>query len=241
MKKSSSFLWSLALGLSAVPLIAYFFKYNGSFATEHSRWGEFGSYISGVYGALAFLVLAYTTNITRRQFRIQNEDSVFFKLFDTLQNRIINSAIVVHDGPHTGHDTTKALATCFYRELSEETIEIARLLLCNDPNSVSSTHYMKIFEALNGMRFIDSFEQDKEDFINDIESQPNFNAKWEQLKMYIGSRGEEPEHLRDALRATGSVHFYKIPFSERRHYYSVAAQRMAHAHGEFLSRSTEEL
>jgi len=234
VRKLTIFFVCLAAGLSMSPLAMYFFQFHGPLATESGKWGEFGSYISGIYGTLAFLVLAYTTNITRRQFQIQNEDNVFFKLHDSLQGRIANSTATVDGKTHKAHQTLKAIATKFYEELSVETVEIARLLLCNAPETISNTHYMKIFEVLNGNRFIDSFKDDREHFIADIKGQRDFNARWEQLKFYIGSRGEESDRLRDALRATGSVNFYKIPFSERRHHYALVVQRISDDHGEFL-------
>ncbi|HEY5580406.1 MAG TPA: hypothetical protein VIK56_04460 [Rhodoferax sp.] len=223
-----------AVLLSAVPLGIYIFNFHGSFSTKHGEWGEFGSYVSGVYGTLAFLVLVYTTNITRRQFQIQNEDNVFFKLYESLQNRITNSSTVVGDATHTAHQTLKALANKFHEELSEQAIEIARLLLCKTPEQIADAHFMRIFEAIRGLRFVESFTEERDNFISDINGQRDFNARWERLKIHIGSRGEESGRLREALRATGSVNFYKIPFSERRQHYVAVVRRLSDEHGEFL-------
>jgi hypothetical protein len=234
VRKLTIILGILATGLSMLPLAMYFLQFHGSLSAEQGKWGEFGSYISGVYGTLAFLVLAYTTNITRRQFQIQNEDNVFFKLHDSLQDRIANSTVIVNDTPYTAHQTLKAIAIKFQEELSLQTVEIARHLLCNAPETISNVHFMKIFEVLNGNQFIDSFTEDKERFIADIKAQRDFNSRWEQLKLSIGSRGAESDRLKEALRATGSVSFYKIPFSERSHYYSLVVQRISDDHGEFL-------
>ena len=234
MKRHTGFLVSFAVLLSAIPLGIYFFHFHGQLSTKHGEWSEFGSYVSGVYGTLAFFVLAYTTNITRRQFQIQNEDNVFFKLYESLQNRINNSSTVVDEATHTAHQTPKALAIKFHEELSAQAIEIARLLLCKAPEQIADVHFMKIFEAIQGLNFVESFTEDRDNFISDISRQSDFNARWEQLKIHIGSRGEESGRLKEALRATGSVNFYKIPFSERRQHYVAVVQRLSDEHGEFL-------
>lgn len=223
-----------AILLSAVPLAIYFFNFHGSLSPTHNDWSSFGSYVSGVYGTLAFFVLAYTTNITRRQFQIQNEDNVFFKLYESMQIRITNNSTEVGDATHTAHKALKALATQFHKELTTEAIMIARLLLCKSPEKVSKVHFAKIFEALRGLRGIDSLTEEMDNFIADINIHSDFNARWEQLKFHIGSQGEESERLKDALRATGSVNFYKIPFSDRRHHYMAATQRLTNDNGEFL-------
>lgn len=234
MRRRTALLVGFAVLLSAVPLGIYFFHFHGSWSTKHDEWGEFGSYVSGVYGTLAFLVLAYTTNITRRQFQIQNEDNVFFKLHESLQNRITNNSTVVGDATHTAHQTLKALAKRFHEELSAQAIEIARLLLCKTPERIADVHFLRIFAAIRGLRFVESFTEERDNFISDINGQPDFNARWEQLKIHIGSRGEESERLKEALRATGSVNFYRIPFSERRQHYVAVVQRLSDEHGEFL-------
>lgn len=224
----------IASVLFVTPLVIYFYNFNGGFSTEHSKWSEFGSYLGGIYGALAFFALAYTTNITRKQFKIQNEDSVFFKLYDSLQNRISIATLSIDGNKYSAHQLIKMLADKFYSELSEESVEIARLLLAKRPESISNTHYGKIFKAINGEGYLETLTKDKDSLIQDINSQVDFNSRWEQLKNYIGSRGGEGENLKKALRATGSVNFYKIPFSERICHYKNVYQRLSIEYGEFL-------
>ncbi|MDD5035521.1 MAG: putative phage abortive infection protein [Methylococcaceae bacterium] len=218
----------------SLPLIFYFLTFHGSLSVKHDRWAEFGSYLSGTYGTFAFIILAYTTNITRRQFTIQNEDNIFFKLYESLKNRIDNSLVVIDNTEHTKHKTLMILANRFREELSETTLEIARVLLCKAPENINDIHYMKIFMATRELNFIDSFSEYKTDFISKITAQPDFNTRWEVLEFYIGSRGQESGDLRNALQAIGSVNFYKIPFPERRHYYNLVAQTVIREHGEFL-------
>jgi hypothetical protein len=106
----------LAAGI--FPLGIYLFNFHGSLSPEHQEWAEFGSYVSGAYGAFAFLILAYTTNLTRRQFQIQNQDNFFFKLHDSLESRIANNTVVVGNTMYTAHQTLKVVAERFHEELS---------------------------------------------------------------------------------------------------------------------------
>ncbi|NJL36643.1 MAG: hypothetical protein HC840_06665 [Leptolyngbyaceae cyanobacterium RM2_2_4] len=59
---------------------------------------------------LALIVVAYTTYLTREQFKRQNEDGIFFKLFKGLQNRIQNSIIIVDDEEISAYKCLKYIA-----------------------------------------------------------------------------------------------------------------------------------
>ncbi|MCK0545922.1 hypothetical protein JTE78_25100 [Pseudomonas syringae pv. aptata] len=216
------------------PAILYLSKFHGGLTDQHGRWGEVGSYFSGIYGSLALLVLAYTAHLTQAQFRRQNEDSIFYKLFDSLQHRIQNSSISIKGKEFSAHKSLKYIVDGFYKELSDEAVEIGRMLFCTQPEKIANVHYTKLFAALNGQNWIETFEEDRAAFIDDITSQGHFNERWDQLKNYIGSCGEEPHSIREALRATGSVNFYKIPFKSRRRHYAAALHRILAEHGEFL-------
>ncbi|MGY2135789.1 hypothetical protein ACW9I8_04125 [Pseudomonas reactans] len=231
--KSRLIFFTVALAVLA-PAGLYFSQFHGGLSAEHIRWGEFGSYFSGVYGGFALLVLAYTTYLTQAQFKRQNEDGVFYKLFDALQYRIQHSSIVVKDKEFSAHKSLKYIAESIYKELSVEAVELGRMLLCKEPENLASVNYSKLFAVLNGWRWIETFEEDRAAFIADITAQKDFNARWERLKFYIGSCGEETEATRDALRAIGCVNFYLVSFKDRKRHYLAALQRVLKRHGEFL-------
>jgi hypothetical protein len=231
MKKITGFALVAAV---LAPTILYFAKFHNGLSDEHVRWGEVGSYLSGTYGSLALLVLAYTTYLTQTQFKRQNEDSIFYKLFDSLQYRIQSSSIVIDKNEFSAHNSLKYIVGQISKELSVEAVDIGRLLLCKDPKNVAIVHYTKLFEAIKGQKWIETFEEDHTSFISDIEAQGNFNDRWEKIKDYIGSRGAESASIREALEATGSVNFYKIPFKDRQQHYSAALSRVMEEHGAFL-------
>lgn len=114
----------LSLGLVFIaPLGFYFYIFHGVISVDHSRWAEFGSYVSGIYGALAFLIIAYTTIITKKQFIIQNEDNIFFRLYESLQNRINASSLIIGEEKHTAQQVLKLVTNRFYEELSSNPLK----------------------------------------------------------------------------------------------------------------------
>ncbi|MDO8773821.1 MAG: hypothetical protein Q7K57_34930 [Burkholderiaceae bacterium] len=224
----------LAAAAFLLPVGLYVFKFGSALTDSHAHWGEFGSYLSGVYGSLALVILAYTTYLTQTQFKRQNEDSVFFKLFDSLQNRVANSVIRVDGDELSAHQCSKYIAERFAKELSIEAVEIARLLLWKNPESIGKTQLFKLLHAVRGNVVFDKIEENCESFIKELTSSDDLNIRWENLKYHIGSRGAEGHDIRKALEAIGSVSFYKIPFQMRQTHYQVALSRILSDHGEFL-------
>lgn len=220
--------------LFILPIVFYSINFNGGVSNEHSRWGEFGSLLSGIYGSFAFIILAYTTNLTRQQFKTQNEDNIFFKLYESLQIRITNSSIIVNDVEFTANKTLKTITEYFEERLEIESIELARILLAESPEKVAPVSYRKIFEAINGEKSYETFHEDMQKFILDINSQPDFSARWEKLKYYINSRGNESEKVREALRATGCINFYEIAYDKRQAHYRNVSQSLLSEYGDFL-------
>lgn len=229
-----SLIFYLLAGMFLAPLAAYFWVFHGELSNVQGKWGEFGSYLSGVYGSLALIIVAYTTYLTREQFRRQNEDEVFFRLFDSIQSRVESSSIKVGEVTFSGHQCLKHIAERFRDELSIEAVDLARLLLAKTPEAIDSTQYMKLFDAIGGGSSHKTFKETRSNFISRIQSAGDFNDRWEELKLYIGSGGAESEKIRDALCSMGSVNFYKIPFTDRQHHYAAALHRIIQDHGELL-------
>lgn len=226
--------YSLAAATLLTPIGLYLIKFQGSLSQNHSAWGEFGSYIGGLYGALGFFALAYTTIITQKQFQIQNQDSLFLKLLESIENRINSTLTIDNQREYTGHQKLKFIAEEFRNEFKGQAPLIARELLCKSPEKVHDTHLYKMIIAINGMERIDTLEEDKTKFIQSIINEPDFNSRWELLKTYFGSTGSEKESILEALEHTGTANFYKIPFDERREYYKMAKDQMLDKYGDFL-------
>lgn len=216
------------------PLAIYLTKFGVSFSTTHTHWGEFGSYISGVYGSLALVIVTYTTYLTQVQFKRENEDNVFFRLFDSFQNRVEISNVRINEENLSAHQCLKHISKRFVEELSLEAPRLARRLLCDAPESIEEHNYRKLFEAIDRPDHHDTFDKRVATFINQITSTDDTSKRWEILKSYIGSNGCESEKIREALESIGSVSFYKIPFETRKTYYQTALENVTSDYGELL-------
>lgn len=234
MDKKTLYVLILLLLCSALPIIMYINIFGIHFNTKHSSWGEFGSFLSGVYGSFAFLILAYTTHLTRTQFKIQNEDNVFFKLYESLQKRIENYSIHIEDKEYTGNQALKILTEEYKKELRNWSANLARRLLVDQPEKIPTVSFHKLVVALYGEQEGLNYTQHREQFISEMNSQPDKNQKIELLKDYFGSEGAEGEKVFDALCATGSVQFYNVPFKTRKSYYRTIIAESFNKYGDFL-------
>lgn len=216
------------------PFGLYCFKFPIPLSSNKEDWSVFGSYMGGIYGSLAFIVLAYTTWITQKQFRIQNEDNTFFKLHETLQNRIENSSIKIDSNIINGHSTPEFLVKDFFTKLTVASRKIARNVLCKTPEMIIDASYIRIFEASSGLNAFSNFDQNKINLISEIKKRDSFNDKWEFIKYLIGTQDSETPKVAAALESTGSVLFYKISFDDRRFYYQSVLGEMLREHGAFL-------
>ena len=72
----------VGVAISIIGFYLYIFK--GGLTSNHSKWAEFGSFIGGVLspivGILAFIGLFYNFDLTKKQFKKDNEDNTFFRI-----------------------------------------------------------------------------------------------------------------------------------------------------------------
>lgn len=110
------------------PLLIYLYRFSGGISTNHSRWGEFGSYLSGVFGSFALFAVIYSTILTRRQFTKQNEDNLFLKLFDAHASRVNDFNFNAGTKPHIGQSAIEVAfneyGICLQRCASKKFMEI---------------------------------------------------------------------------------------------------------------------
>lgn len=234
MNKIKNALIALAVVIGGIPIFLYFLIFQGNLSREHIRWGEFGSFVGGVYGSLSFLILAYSILITKRQFQKQSEDQVFYKLIDTFQNRITNSSLKAGGNIIASYSVFKHIVQYMYSELETECVGLGRRLLCKDTEQIADMYCMKLFQAIKGTNYMETYEVDKEKFIQKLTSKDDFNHRWEELKFYIGSSGEESQPVKEALETIGSVNFYKIPNKDREYCYVMAEERISNKYGDLI-------
>lgn len=64
----------LALILISALLGLYFYKFHGELSSESQEWDAFGSYVGGVFSALAFIMLIIQMQIERKRFSEQKQE-----------------------------------------------------------------------------------------------------------------------------------------------------------------------
>jgi hypothetical protein len=197
-----------------MPIMFYLIYFHYGLSENSNEWGQFGSYIGGIYGPIGLLVLSYSIYQSSKQFRIEKEDNLFYKILDNQQQRIINFIIKDDLGETKSYETLKYLVTKLSNEIETKCVGLGRKLLCNMPEKIDSLYYEKILQAKYSNYFTDftsEIEALRTDLIN-----INENERWEVIKKYVGGVGSESEKQHAALRTLGSVYFYKIEFEEFR-------------------------
>jgi len=229
MKQSTLTPFFVFGGLAIIPPILYFFKFNGSLSDDSLKWAQFGSYLSGFYGLISFLMVAYSNRITWRQFASQNEDNLFFKLVEAYHG-IINSVEIDFDGTKfKSHQVVKEIAEAFSEEMDLEAVKIAKEQLCEDPKFIDYLHG-KILHAVCKSD-IEKSPHVRDQFIQAMDNRVEFHERWEYLKYFLPQGSLD---VNDALRAAGSVYFYNIPFERRSSAYQRASSNVLNNYGSFL-------
>lgn len=217
-----------------LPLIVYGIVFSGGISTDHGRWADFGSYISGIYGALGFLGLIYSLHTTRTQFISQGQDTTFFNLWGALQNRISNASVDAGDITLHGQAAYEYVVEKIQGELRFEASRLARNIFCEDPEEVGFVHYADFSYALSQEGSPEDPFEGREEFIRMMKALKSFDERSEYLKSWLGQSGYETEAVREALCGLGSVHFYKVPFAKRRVYYERAFSSIKKKHGALI-------
>jgi hypothetical protein len=173
------------------------------------------------------------------QFQKQNEDSIFFRLLDTQNLRITNSAISVNGTEYSSFQLLEQIAKEALQNISSQTTTLARQLICENPESISRLHYLKMFElnaifAENPSKHVhEIFDSLMTSFFDQMKEK-NFNERWEFIKVYFNSNTSESKEQLDVLRAIGSVQFYKIDFEKRKDIYGKMMENIDKTFGSFL-------
>lgn len=204
-------------------------------SSKHSDWGAFGSFVGGIYGALGFFAVAYSIYLTGRQFRKQAEGQIFYKAMESLESRVSNAKITHGSVEFENYSILKLIVSEIKNHLSYSCVYLGRDLLCESPESIDNTQYYKMFQAVLIDFEMSNFENEKKTFIEYITAIEDISTRWESAKTYFGASEHESEALKDALRAIGSVNFYKVKFEERFFCYLGAMNYVEDKFGEFLN------
>ncbi|MFZ3409017.1 putative phage abortive infection protein [Vibrio chagasii] len=217
--------------ISAIPIVAYFCDFNLGVFNSTSDWANFGSYVGGVYGALGFIAVVFTLYTNGQQALKSEQDQVFYKSMELFLNR--TNSYEAHN--YKGAQAVEAIVGDIQKEFRSQCIKNARNILCSRPNEISCTHYTKIVDAhCNG-----NYDKNINEFIlkkikEAVSEDKTEQKRWEEIKYYIGSQGQESDLMKEALYALGSVWFYKIPFEERQSMYKSVVQEINFTYSGFI-------
>lgn len=125
--------------LALVPLVLYFYQFNGKLSNSQSNWGAFGEYFAGTFGTvislLALIGLIFSIEMTKRQFRRQSEESTFFNLLNLHINKVNN---LVLDETHKGYNSFEQYRHLFEAEVRKHLINDARFRYVKQPDAISN-------------------------------------------------------------------------------------------------------
>lgn len=217
MKKNITILALIAIA----PLGLYFYNFHYGPSNDASDWASFGSYVGGVYGALAFFAVAYSIYLTRSQFVTQYEDDVFYRSVESLKSGLS----IKHEdagGDFVMGTFAKNFVVKFQKELENKSSHMARKILCNKPSLISYTNIEKIVNSINLRINIIEKQIDKDSLLKEVGNRQGFEEKWEYLKSILGGIGAEDAEVKSALNDAGSVSFYGAKFGHREYYYDLA-------------------
>jgi hypothetical protein len=200
------------IGLGA--LIAYFNTFNGALELNHQRWGEFGSFFGGVISPLvailAFITVLYNFDLSKSQFKKNNENSTFFSLIDLHGRKVDSIAFVENNKPEIKNFHAFKAFTSVYNDLIDsELVHSTLVRMAKDPSNLSNNEYeilwnnLAVFylkdtnpyihEDTQNLKIINFFNRTKED-------------NWEIIKTVIGTgKYIKPENY-EQLKRVGLIY-----------------------------------
>ena len=176
--------------------------------------GFFGSVL--VYKALKAQIDA--NRMIQEQFKNQNDDQLFFRLVDNLQNRIINNKItsdyaLSFEKNSEGYNTLTAIVRNFRDGMELNLTKLGRIFLARIPESIEQLHYDKIDE-LNSQT-----QNRKENYKIKLIEEEDINERWEYLKIIFNSETDASRDQNKILTSIGRVYFYKTNINLRKNFY----------------------
>ncbi|HIF9182340.1 TPA: hypothetical protein ACX6QL_003444 [Photobacterium damselae] len=205
-------------------------------STKLNDWGTFGSFISGIYGTLAFFAVAYSLYLTRVQFAKQSEDATFYKAIDSLDSCISNINNLA-DSSNSSQLGLIHLVDLLKNETTKQCPLLTRRILCNYSEIIDQQYWYRLFSPVVQERSISITTNEYiDDFKEYFKQHPDFDKRWERLKFDFGNIGDESSQISRELSAIGAVLFFKVPFSEREDMLVKTLEKIDKTYGEFLER-----
>ncbi|NTV66323.1 MAG: hypothetical protein HGB06_01300 [Chlorobaculum sp.] len=209
--------------IGITPFILFLVIFHTGLSTELNEWGAFGSYIGGVYGAFAFICIVASIYITNIQFQTQHEDDVFYKSMESMRTRILLIP-KEHQGESTEMSIAKVVVISLEKELNKQATDMAREILCKNPNLIPEDNLSSIVNTVNEEAIVTKKPFSNKTFLDQINKLEEFYEKWDYLKVIFGYIGSESKDVKEVLTHAGYTSFYRAGFQHRKKYYDNAWQ-----------------
>lgn len=197
--------------------------------------GFFGSVL--VYLALKAQIDA--NDEIKKQFEKQNNDQLFFRLIDGLNDRIINYSMnkleLMKSVEVSSYSALYHIAEEFREEMSHQCIDYGKYLLANIPEKIDEKFYINMIGLI--YRYTDVKLEVKIKLANDLKNElisMNYNERWEYLKKKMNEDIIGVYEHNQFFKGIGSVYFYKTDYHMRYYIYSQVYSLMYKKHGAFL-------
>lgn len=166
---------------------------------------------------------------------ISNESEEFRELMADWKEYMKDSELEIEGIKMKGNAIVKTLCNFILECINEQMVHLGRHLFATDHETLDGLYFSKVIRAyLGDFLSIDQMEQNIEKLKEGLLARPDQHDRWEYLKWYFDSVGNEPPAIKDALRAIGSVYFYHQPSDKRLYYYRMALDKVWSLFGDYL-------
>ena len=195
-------LMTLLIIAGLAPVVLYFWVFHSGLLQIHSRWGEFGSFLSPIVSILAFVGLLYSIELTKEQFQRQSEESGFFNLL----NLHLDKVDQLSGGEHLelrGVEAFQYYVHKFNAIYKEKCFDYARAAMAYDTDKLPNLGYQFLYKKIAKKDCPWAGEEEIEPVLEYFRR--NSNDKWEALKGLVDDSCSNED--RDELQSIGSLFF----------------------------------
>lgn len=184
--------------------------------------GVFVALLIAVFTFLAFYVQYDANKKIQNQFIKQNQDTLFFRLFDAFKERTINYSINIESNAAfheiKSYEILSHLVSKLKQTLMTDIVVFGKYLLSEYPEVIDEMYYSKLnnSQKLNQAIFQEGYGDLKMKFI-DLN---NYDKRWEYIKSFrFFPMQDSRESAENVFRTIGNVYWYKIDLTHRKRYY----------------------
>lgn len=201
-------------------VILYITKFHGGLSETHGAWGEFGSFFGGVVSPvvaiLAFITVLYSFDLTKEQFRKNNDNSTFFSLIELHGKKVDSIKYTGFKKEHANYQAFKVYNSLYQKILSLELTRLARRLISENISNLNERGFELLWKKLKtDFRDESPYTYSDTQKKKIIEYFDKTDDKWELIKCVIGPEQNTSNEDFNALESTGLLHIIDSQSEER--------------------------